>query len=74
MLILIIVVAFLIVMYVLIYAKRAKRNKKINETNVVDKYKRTYSDHRKAVEKRRDSLSHNNYVTKYNSTEDYREK
>lgn len=46
----------------------------MNKLSSVDNYRKTYLDRRKAMEKRRESLSHTNYVTKYNSTEDYREK
>lgn len=68
------IAGFVIIMYVLVYSKRAKRNrKKINDLNTGVKH-RTYREHREAIEKRRKSMEYNNYVTKYNSTEDVREK
>ncbi|WMC92785.1 hypothetical protein [Kineothrix sp. MB12-C1] len=74
MFIAILIIAFLIVMYILVFVKRNKKNKEMNKLSSVDNYRKTYLDRRKAMEKRRESLSHTNYVTKYNSTEDYREK
>lgn len=68
------IAGFVIIMYVLVYSKRAKRNrKKINDLNIDGKH-RTYRERRETIEKRRQSLEYNNYVTKYNSTEDVREK
>ncbi len=68
------IAGFVIIMYVLVYSKRAKRNrKKIDDLNIGGNH-RTYREHCEAIEKRRKSLEYNNYVTKYNSTEDIREK
>ncbi|TCL58551.1 hypothetical protein EDD76_106204 [Kineothrix alysoides] len=68
------IAGLVIIMYVLVYSKRAKRNrKKIDDMNIGGQH-RTYREHREAIEKRRKSLEYNNYVTKYNSTEDVREK
>lgn len=68
------IAGIVIIMYFLVYSKGTKRNrKKIDDLNIGGTH-RTYREHREAIEKRRKSLEYNNYVTKYNSTEDFREK
>ncbi|NLL76745.1 MAG: hypothetical protein GX235_05810 [Clostridiales bacterium] len=66
---------FIVAMYFLVYSKKAKKNReKMDEINYNGR-RRTYAEHRQSIEQRRKTiLEHNNYVTKYNSTEDYREK
>ena len=72
-LIIIFVIAFLVVMYVLMYVKNKKR--KENEITSVEQFHNNYIDRRKEMKTRREIAQRNsNYVTKYNSSEDYREK
>lgn len=67
------VIAFLVIMYVLMYAKNKKR--KENEISSVEEFRRNYIDRREEMQKRREIAQKNsNYITKYNSSEDYREK
>lgn len=70
----VLIIAFLLLINVITFIKRNKRNKKINEPNSVKQYRKTYADRREAMGKHGDSSSYENYVTKYNSTVDYREK
>lgn len=65
---------FLVVMYILMYSRQNKRRKE-NEINAVDEFRSNYIDRREEMKKRREMRQGNaNYITKYNSSEDYREK
>lgn len=67
------VIAFLVIMYLLSYAKNKKR--KENEISSVEEFRKNYIDRREEMKKRREIAQKNsNYITKYNSLEDYREK
>lgn len=69
----ILIVAFLVVMYLISYAKNKK--KKENEISSVEEFRMNYIDRREEMKKRREIAQKNsNYITKYNSSEDYREK
>lgn len=68
------IVVFLVVMYILIYAKRNKKRKE-NAFSSVEEFRSNYIDRRKEMQKRREiARKTSNYITKYNSSEDYREK
>lgn len=51
------------------------KDKKANDTSFVDEYRDNYITRRKSMQKHRDTVRRTtNFVTKYNSSEDYREK
>lgn len=64
---------FLVVMYLLMYLKHKKN--KHDEISAVAEYRANYIDRRDEMKKQRENAVKNaNYITKYNSSEDYREK
>lgn len=68
------IIAFLVISYILLFAKKNKA-KKQNETTSVEKYHSQYIERREELRKHRDSsLKTKNFTTKYNSSIDYREK
>lgn len=72
MVLILIAVIALIMCFVTI--KRIK-DKKANDTSFVDEYRDNYIRRRKSMQKHRDTVGRTtNFVTKYNSSEDYREK
>lgn len=73
-LILIFIIAFLVVMYLLIFLRKSKK-RKTDEINTVEEFHRDYAERMKNSRKQRDITSKTtNYVTKYNSSVDYIEK
>lgn len=74
-LIIILIIVFLTAMYLFTYLKRKKSKKNLETMNSVEQYHQNYTQRRVQMQKRRDAaLKPNNYITKYNSSEDYREK
>lgn len=67
----IIMVLIIAVIIFLINIKRVKNNKKSNEISTIDK-RRDYMENRRITTKKTSGA--NDYVTKYNSKTDYREK
>lgn len=73
-LLIVFIVIFLVIMYVLIYSKQNKKRKE-HENSSVEEFRSNYIERREEMQKRREIAQRNaNYVTKYNSSEDYREK
>lgn len=68
--VLILTVIFVVVIYIYIFRKRRKNKDKTFDS--VKEYHEAFERHRRSG--RRSSNGINNYVTKYNSTEDYRDK
>lgn len=67
-------IVFIAAGYMLIYLRRSKKDKADN-VNSVEEYHRNYTEHREELRKRRNTaLKTKNYVTKFNSSEDFREK
>lgn len=55
----------------IVTSKRLKKNRKSNQASAVEDYRINYTERRKRSQK---PAGTNNYVTKYNSKTDYREK
>lgn len=73
--VIIFIVVFLVIMYLLTYLRRKKKKDALSAMNSVEKYHQDYTERRIQMQKRRDTaLRNTNYVTKFNSGEDYREK
>ncbi len=54
---------------------RYKKMRKEKEHSAVAEFRNNYTERRKEMQRHRDALtSTTNYITKYNSSEDYREK
>ena len=75
----IIVGIFLVIIYVYIYVKIKKNREKTNNINSVRDFNKSYEylrGRRKQIrtDNKNQNSRYNNYVTKYNSSEDYREK
>lgn len=69
------IIGFLVVMYVLIYARRYKDIKKNREKSTVQNYRETYVDTPRNIQRRRNAASQGTkHITKYNNSIDYREK
>lgn len=69
-----ILIAVIALIMCIVTMKRFK-DKKLNDTSFVDEYRDNYITRRKTMRKHRDTVTRTtNYVTKYNSSEDYREK
>lgn len=69
-------VVFLVIVYVYTFIKLKKSKEKTKNINTVKHFHDTYK-HLTGVQgqaSKKESNQYNNYVTKYNSTEDYREK
>lgn len=77
--IIILIVIFLIIVYVYIYTKLKKNKEKTNNINSVRDFNNSYkhlTGRTNPIQPKRNDPNnrYNNYVTKYNSSEDYREK
>lgn len=71
--VIILIVVFLVVMYLITFAFYQKH--KSEKTDMVEKYRETYRENdRKSAFDEDAPKGISNYVTKYNSSEDYREK
>ena len=75
----ILIAIFLVIVYVYIYARIKKNKEKTNNINSVRDFNNSYehlSGRPKQIKSNRfeQNSRYNNYVTKYNSSEDYREK
>lgn len=55
----------------LVTSRRLKNNREANQASAIDDYRKNYTERRKRSQK---PAGTNNYVTKYNSNLDYREK
>lgn len=65
------IVLFLVVMYVFIYRQNKRRRE--NQLSSVEEFRKNYINRREEMQKRRETAQmHSNYLTKYNSGEDYR--
>lgn len=72
---LIVLIAVIAAIMCFVTIKRYRDTKKANEVSHVEKYRDNYINRRKDMQTRRETASRTrNYVTKYNSSEDYREK
>lgn len=68
-----IVLIFLII-FLGLYPRYKKMHKEKNYSSV-ENYRNSYIERRKEMQKHREQIAHGtNYITKYNSSEDYREK
>ena len=71
------VLLFLIFVYIFTYLRTKKTKKKTSSINSVEDFRRSYSHLYESSQTRRKTAQdpeYRNYVTKYNSSEDYREK
>lgn len=71
------IIFFLIFVYIFTYLRVKKNKKRSNNINSVRDFRQNYSHLHESNRSRLDSAENPNYrsyVTKYNSTEDYREK
>ncbi len=68
-----IILIFLII-FLGVYPRYKKMHKERNFSSV-ENYRNNYMERRKEIQKHREQVTHStNYITKYNSSEDYREK
>lgn len=68
------IIVFFVIMFFGTYL-RSKKNRKETEYSSVENFHNNYIERRKQMEMRRGVAARNsNYITKYNSSEDYREK
>lgn len=70
---------FLVVMYVYLYTKMKKNKEKTKDIDSIKAFNDSYShlrggQHYSRTNKNNPNGTYNTYVTKYNSSEDYREK
>lgn len=71
------IILFLIFVYIFTYLRMRKTKKKTKNINSVKDFRQSYShlyEHNQTGRKAAQNSEYRNYVTKYNSLEDYREK
>lgn len=71
------ILIFLIFVYIFTYLRMKKIKKKTNNINSVKDFRQNYShlyENSQTGRKNAQNSEYRNYVTKYNSSEDYREK
>ncbi|MCH5249636.1 MAG: FeoB-associated Cys-rich membrane protein [Lachnospiraceae bacterium] len=75
----ILIAIFLVIVYAYIYTKIKKNKERTNNINSVRDFNNSYKyltgqSSQKQFNRKNTNNGYNNYVTKYNSSEDYREK
>lgn len=73
----ILIIIFVVFIYVYSFLKIKKNKKKTNDINSVRDFRQNYShlhDNSRSMRRETQNPDYRRYVTKYNSSEDYREK
>lgn len=69
----IVVIAAFLIMYVITFIRQVKRNRN-DETNSVEQFHNNYRTYQNEALRKYKNTDRNKYITRYNSSEDYREK